>query len=167
MSSSSDLETGITQQIIIQKKTKKTKKKSKPAAAVTADHPRNEGDDPHWAYEPPEGAVLLDHTVDAGAFEWDALQDDDDAEVWLIRAPDSVRGHSVPCHTFVHDWVDQSETSPGTRDRPALFITDCPRRGPHEKARPLRCLVHRRRRRRRGRRRRRTPRTLLPAPPEE
>jgi hypothetical protein len=101
MSSSSDLETGITQQII-QKKSKKTKKKSKTPAVVTADHPKNEGDDPHWAYEPPEGAVLLDHTVDVGAFEWDALKDDDDAEMWLIRVPDSVRSRAPyhVCETF-------------------------------------------------------------------
>ena len=95
MSSSSDLETGITQHIV-QKKTKKTKKKSKPAAVVPADDPKNEGDDPHWAYEPPEGAVLLDHGVDVGAFEWDAIKDDDDVDIWLIRAPDSVRSRHAP-----------------------------------------------------------------------
>ncbi|KAG6375826.1 hypothetical protein JVT61DRAFT_2684 [Boletus reticuloceps] len=62
MSSSSDLEIGITQ--IIQKKSKKTKKKrSKPqprppttTPTVIHDRPtgKNEGDDPNWAYKPPK-----------------------------------------------------------------------------------------------------------------
>ena len=30
----------------------------------------NEGTDPHWAYMPPPGAMLADHDVDAGEFEW-------------------------------------------------------------------------------------------------
>lgn len=103
MSSSSDLETPITQQITKEKKEKKVKKKSKPKPAVVApNEAKNEGDDPHWAYEPPEGAILLDHTVDVGTFEWDALRDDEDTEIWLIRVPDSVgcifvdaqRGHT-------------------------------------------------------------------------
>ncbi|KAG8217118.1 hypothetical protein J3R82DRAFT_5152 [Butyriboletus roseoflavus] len=90
MSSSSDLETSIAQQII-RKKTKSTKKGSKPSTVAAADHGRNEGDDPHWAYEPPGGAVLLDHTVDVREFEWDAIKDDEDTEIWLIRAPDSIK----------------------------------------------------------------------------
>ncbi|KAF8437559.1 hypothetical protein L210DRAFT_3546079 [Boletus edulis BED1] len=96
MSSSSDLERGITQ--IIQKKSKKTKKKRskpqpKPPTTITHDRPtgKNEGDDPNWAYKPPEGAVLLDHTVDVGPFVWDALKDDSDTEMWLIRVPDSIQ----------------------------------------------------------------------------
>ncbi|KAH0830166.1 hypothetical protein J3R83DRAFT_1515 [Lanmaoa asiatica] len=91
MSSSSDLETGITQQII-KRKTKSTKKKkTEQTAVIPADHGENEGDGPHWAYEPPEGAVLLDHTVDVGAFEWDTIKDDENTEIWLIRAPDSIK----------------------------------------------------------------------------
>ncbi|KAI9570754.1 hypothetical protein HD554DRAFT_2018135 [Boletus coccyginus] len=89
-SGSSDLETGITQQI----KSKRPKKKTKhtAVAATPTDDAKNEGDDPHWDYEPPEGAVLLDHTVDAGPFEWDALHGDhDDTEIWFIRAPAEVK----------------------------------------------------------------------------
>lgn len=92
---SSDLETGITQQIL-QKKPKKTKKKPKPTSAATtniavADTAKNEGDDPHWAYAPPEGAVLLDHGIDVREFEWDAVKEDEETEIWLVRVPDTVR----------------------------------------------------------------------------
>lgn len=104
-SGSSDLETGITQRI----ESKRPKKKTKhTAVAVTpTDDAKNEGDDPHWDYEPPEGAVLLDHTVDAGPFEWDALHGGggDDTEIWFIRAPAEVRSHhafscAFTCETF-------------------------------------------------------------------
>lgn len=117
MSSSSDLETGITQQII-RKKKKPTKKKTKPTPVVAADHGKTEGDDPHWAYEPPEGAVLLDHTVDVGAFEWDTIKDDEDTEIWLIRVPDSVRSNALHLYHLQdnHGPVDQSETSRKPRD---------------------------------------------------
>lgn len=139
MSSSSDLETGITQHIIQNKKksTKtKTKTKTKPTLVVAADHGKNEGEDPHWAYEPPEGTVLLDHTVDVGEFEWDKIKDDDDTEIWLIRAPESVRSNVLYPYLpqDIHGLVDQSETSSRTRDRPSLFITGSSRWGFHEKA---------------------------------
>ncbi|KAF8835782.1 hypothetical protein BDN67DRAFT_937572, partial [Paxillus ammoniavirescens] len=73
------------------KKDKSSKKRSKHTAVVTANHEKNEGDDPHWAYEPPAGAVLLDHTIESKPFEWDAIKDDEDTEIWLIRVPDSIK----------------------------------------------------------------------------
>ncbi|KAF8549808.1 hypothetical protein OG21DRAFT_1420722 [Imleria badia] len=94
--SSSDLE-NITQHILQQKtqskKNKKQtqKKQSRLTPVAEAAHAKNEGDDPHWAYAPPEGAVLLDHSVDVGPFEWEALKDDEDTEIWLVRVPDTVR----------------------------------------------------------------------------
>ena len=110
-SSDSDLETGITEQISL-KKTKSTKKKTKPTPVVATDHGKNEGDNPHWAYEPPKGARLLDHAVDAGQFEWDAIKDDEDTEIWLIRVPDSVRGYVLSISvTLTHDsnaWTSRS-----------------------------------------------------------
>ena len=90
LSSDTDLETGITEKIALTKK-KSSKKKAKSTPVVPTDHGKNEGDDPHWAYEPPEGAQLLDHSIDAGEFEWDAIKNDQDTEIWLIRVPDSVR----------------------------------------------------------------------------
>ena len=98
-SSDSDFETAITEQITV-KEIKSTKKKSKSPTVVAPDHGKNEGDDPDWAYEPPAGAVLLDHAVDVGPFEWDALKDDKDTEIWLIRVPDSVRSSHFPSGQF-------------------------------------------------------------------
>ncbi|KAF9228851.1 hypothetical protein BS17DRAFT_772585 [Gyrodon lividus] len=88
--SSSDLEAPIVQPKT-SKKDKSSKKKSKPTTVITAGHGKNEGDDLHWAYEPPAGAVLLDHAIESKPFEWDALKDDEDTEIWLIRVPDSIK----------------------------------------------------------------------------
>ena len=97
-SSSSDLDTNLTQHIQKITPAKQNKKQTKPKpksksepTAVAVAVAKNEGDDPDWAYAPPKGAVLLDHTVDVGPFEWDALKDDEDTEMWLIRVPDTVR----------------------------------------------------------------------------
>ena len=80
----------------ISKKEKSSKKKSKHTPVVVTGHGKNEGDDPHWAYRPPEGAVLLDHTLQSEDFEWNAIKDNEDLEIWLIRVPDSV------CARFWH-----------------------------------------------------------------
>jgi hypothetical protein len=93
MSSSPEPETIPTKQ----KTKEKTKKGSQSAVAATG-HGKNEGNDPHWAYKPPPGAVLVDHEVDVGEFEWDNVEDDDDVELWLIRIPDGVSVH-------VHDML--------------------------------------------------------------
>ena len=46
-----------------------------------------------WEYKPPEGAVLTNtRDEDAGEFDWDAVNDDSDVELWLIRVPESVGG---------------------------------------------------------------------------
>ncbi|KAF7294636.1 hypothetical protein MIND_01000200 [Mycena indigotica] len=66
--------------------------KSKAAQkAKQADAGRNEGVDENWAYKPPPGAVLLDTSADLGEFDWDALNADEDNELWLIRIPDGVK----------------------------------------------------------------------------
>jgi hypothetical protein len=66
-------------------------KKSKSKKSTAADEPRNEGVNPHWAFKPPSDAVLLDHNVDPEDFDWDAINDDEDIELWLVRAPAEVR----------------------------------------------------------------------------
>ena len=93
-SSSSDLDTNFTQHIQKITPAKQNKKQTKPKPKSKSEPTavaKNEGDDPDWAYAPPKGAVLLDHTVDVGPFEWDALKDGEDTEMWLIRVPDTVR----------------------------------------------------------------------------
>ncbi|KAF8162749.1 hypothetical protein B0H34DRAFT_692810 [Crassisporium funariophilum] len=65
----------------------KGKKKS-----VPVDQGKNEGVDLDWAYAPPPGAVLIEEeNMDAGEFDWDRINDDDDLELCLIRVPDSVK----------------------------------------------------------------------------
>jgi len=67
---------------------------SKPKGSSTKQSPhkngKNEGTDPDWAYKPPPGAVLVDHEVDFGEFEWGDIEGDEDSELWLIRVPDGV-----------------------------------------------------------------------------
>lgn len=73
----------------------KTKKKSKVAqpTVVATPHDKNEGTNPDWAYKPPEGAKLLDAPEDTDDFDWDALEDDEDIELWIMRVPEGVRSH--------------------------------------------------------------------------
>lgn len=47
-------------------------------------------DNPHWKLAPPKDTRLIEHNVDAQEFDWDAVNDDDN-EIWLIRAPSNVR----------------------------------------------------------------------------
>jgi hypothetical protein len=39
---------------------------------------------------PLAGSTLLEEDVDAGEFDWDKINDDEDLELCLIRVPDSV-----------------------------------------------------------------------------
>lgn len=68
----------------------KGKKKLTSAKAENANHDKV---DTSWEYEPPEGAVLINtRDEDAGEFDWDAVNNDSDIELWLIRVPESVCG---------------------------------------------------------------------------
>lgn len=49
--------------------------------------------DENWPYTPPNGYITLHHIPDAGEFDWDAVEADDDAELWVIRVPDAVGIH--------------------------------------------------------------------------
>ncbi|KAK0458612.1 uncharacterized protein EV420DRAFT_1224310, partial [Desarmillaria tabescens] len=69
--------------------TKKSKDKGKTKAQVD-DHGKNEGTDPNWAYQPPEGVVLQEN-ADSGEFDWDSLNDDEELELWLIRVPENMK----------------------------------------------------------------------------
>ena len=84
----------------INKKVKSSKKKSEHTPVVVTEHGKNEGDNPHWAYRPPAGAELLDHTIESEEFEWNVIRDNDDLEIWLIRVPDSVCHRSWRIHQF-------------------------------------------------------------------
>jgi hypothetical protein len=71
-------------------KSSKEKAKAKAKDSLQDGRGRNEGTDPTWNYAPPAGAVLVTDDVDAGEFDWDTINDNDDLELWLIRVPDSV-----------------------------------------------------------------------------
>ena len=69
----------------------KKKDKSQQPSVVVTPHGKNEGTDTDWAYKPPKGAVLASHPGDAGGFDWDALKNNKDVELWIVRVPDGVR----------------------------------------------------------------------------
>lgn len=78
------------------KKTSKEKSKNKSKKAstvVVTELGKNEGENPNWAFQPPPGSVLADHEVDSGEFDWNAVKDDEDVELWLLRVPEDVRSH--------------------------------------------------------------------------
>jgi hypothetical protein len=76
-------------QPIKQKKKSKDKSKKNPKVTIT-EHGKDERTNPDWDYVPPEGTILLDHDVDSGEFDWDAVKNDEDVELWLIRLPEGV-----------------------------------------------------------------------------
>jgi hypothetical protein len=47
-------------------------------------------DNPNWKLCAPPGTRLIEHNLDAQEFDWDAVNDEDN-EIWLIRAPSNVR----------------------------------------------------------------------------
>ncbi|KAF9533677.1 hypothetical protein CPB83DRAFT_757527 [Crepidotus variabilis] len=81
----------------VSEKKKYTVNKPKPkgkkkATAVASTEGRNEGEESNWDYKPPLGAVLVeDQEGDAGNFDWDVVNDDDDLELCLIRVPDAIK----------------------------------------------------------------------------
>ncbi|KAG5641147.1 hypothetical protein DXG03_005886 [Asterophora parasitica] len=74
----------------IAKVTKKLKEKGKKKSTATGNG-KNEGVDPTWDYKPPANVSLLQNSEDAGEFDWDAVANDDDLELWLVRVPESVK----------------------------------------------------------------------------
>jgi hypothetical protein len=72
-------------------------KKAKPKSVRIADtQVRDESENSHWKLQPPPNSRLADHTVDCEEFDWDTVQEDDDVEVWLVRAPSKVRAFIIP-----------------------------------------------------------------------
>ncbi|KAG1736928.1 uncharacterized protein EDB91DRAFT_1055328 [Suillus paluster] len=69
----------------------KSRKKSKPQPVTVTDHGKNEGENPHWAYKPPPGTELFDHSFANETFDWDSIKKDDDLELWLIRVPELIK----------------------------------------------------------------------------
>ncbi|KZT74032.1 hypothetical protein DAEQUDRAFT_285788 [Daedalea quercina L-15889] len=69
------------------------KQKMGNSKSVTTPHGKNEGTDPSHEYQPPPGAVQMDHLVDSGFgdFDWDALKDNEELELWVVRVPQGLK----------------------------------------------------------------------------
>ncbi|KAI0737980.1 hypothetical protein C8Q80DRAFT_1125075 [Daedaleopsis nitida] len=76
-------------EVVVQKAKKSKTKQSK--TQVDDVGSRNEGDNPNWDYKPPEGFVSMKHKVDERDFDWEAINDDDNLELWVIRVPDGLK----------------------------------------------------------------------------
>lgn len=73
------------------KKKKKSKTLKDTIKPVTTTFEDDDISGDEQAYEPPKGSVLLTHDVSVGEFDWDAVQNDDDVELWVLRVPEGVR----------------------------------------------------------------------------
>lgn len=94
---SSDEASSSEPEIVSKKSHKKPKAKGKKThqPSVVTPHGKNEGTDTDWAYKPPEGAVLAKTDVDAEEFDWDALRNNEDVELWIVRVPEGVRSFKL------------------------------------------------------------------------
>jgi hypothetical protein len=90
-SSSSSPEPNVIPIEVKSKSKSKRRKKAKDLQPeeIESENSRN-SEDPHWAYEPPEDAELIDCDGEFGEFEWDTVNRDKDMELWLIRIPNGV-----------------------------------------------------------------------------
>ncbi|KAH9948141.1 hypothetical protein B0H21DRAFT_690642 [Amylocystis lapponica] len=88
--SSSESSSSPEPEIIPKKSKKKSKEKGKKKSTVDT-QAKNEGTNPDWAYKPPEGTALLDHGVDTAEFDWDAVKEDDNLEMWIVRVPEGIK----------------------------------------------------------------------------
>ncbi|KAK7438447.1 hypothetical protein VKT23_018059 [Stygiomarasmius scandens] len=89
VSSSSSRASSLEPEAILDTRSKKSKEKSKAKASTNG---KEEGTDPSWPYQPPEGMSLLeDLGSSAEGFDWETLKEDKDLELWLIRVPEGVK----------------------------------------------------------------------------
>ncbi|KAF7777857.1 hypothetical protein Agabi119p4_3929 [Agaricus bisporus var. burnettii] len=99
------------------KKSKSHKSSQKNAVTTRVEEPsaRNEGRDTNWGYQPPTDAEPIDSTnEDYGEFDWDAVQEDEDVEVWVIRVPESIKPKHLEGLSFD---LDEPTSSPSRRKK--------------------------------------------------
>ncbi|KAH8824384.1 hypothetical protein DL96DRAFT_1712663 [Flagelloscypha sp. PMI_526] len=65
--------------------------KSSKRKSITSDNIRNEGTGPDWVFRPPHGFSLVDRLEVSDEWDWDSLNDDKNAEIWLIRVPETIK----------------------------------------------------------------------------
>jgi hypothetical protein len=90
LSMSSSDSSSLEPEVLPVKKRSKGESRKKSQRAAQADG-KDEGVNPHWAYEPPAGAVQIHYEGDLGEFAWDDINKDEDSELWLVRVPEDVR----------------------------------------------------------------------------
>lgn len=75
------------------KKSKNQDGKSKSKKQVTSKEiiEEDSSSESELSYQPPAGSVLLKHDIDAGEFDWDSINDDENLELWVIRVPDALK----------------------------------------------------------------------------
>lgn len=76
--------------------TKHKKNKSKKSIPLISEPPtsasgNSQGRDPNWAFQPPPGLTAITTNEDNGEFDWDAVKNDENTDIWLIRVPHNVR----------------------------------------------------------------------------
>ena len=109
-SSSSSSSSRSPSPLVSQKSSKKSLKK--PKTSKEKGKAVNRKDDPSWEYKPPTGYSILDNAgVDAGVFDWDKVQADDDTEIWIIRVPKNVIILSVRPASKLIPETDQPQAS--------------------------------------------------------
>lgn len=99
--SSSSASSHSPEPVSVPKNSKKGKAKSKKVKiaqipAETGKNERIESEDADLAYKAPEGYVLMKHATEETEFDWDAINNDDNLELWVIRVPDGVSAHIPP-----------------------------------------------------------------------
>ncbi|KAF8262759.1 hypothetical protein EI94DRAFT_1687806 [Lactarius quietus] len=82
------------------RKTRKEIRESPAAASSSSDTEdvliaHEESPEPPLAYVPPAGSVPADFDVDFGEFDYDAVKEDEGAELWLVRAPTAVKAKNL------------------------------------------------------------------------
>lgn len=74
------------------RKSNKTHHKRAVTAGKEGSSSKNEGRDSNWEYQPPPDTEPIDLTGEEyGEFDWDAVNEDEDVEIWVMRVPESVR----------------------------------------------------------------------------
>jgi hypothetical protein len=107
----------------VQTKRQQKRKESKTGRVALA---INAGENSNWAYVPPPGFTVVDHGVDCAELDWDAIRDDEDTELWLVKAPEEVcSGYNVEnCLPFDIFFFSSPEVKPKYLERLQL---DAPR----------------------------------------
>ena len=112
-----------------EKKKRKSKSKDKlekSAEFVDEDALVMDGEGSSSGYVPPDGMVPYSEYIDSPEFDYDGLTDNDELELWVIKAPADV-SYTV-CHyqytglSNISSYPDQTKTPPEPETLSTIFI---------------------------------------------